>query len=470
VFYLNKEELLDLIKTGEGYTLEFKESFSSSIDKEICAFANANGGKILLGVDNNNQIVGFSSSNSLVSQIQDIARNMDPSFKVTFEMKDNIGIIYVPEGRDKPYSAGGRFYLRQGANSQRMNRAELLKFLQNSNQISFEKQINEDFDFENDFDVAKFNAFVSKTSIDSPLSKMHILKNLNLLTEDKPNNACVLLFSHRITKFFLSGDISCVLYKTENKSEMLDKKEFNADFISNFDNAVSFILRNTRTLVEIKGRERLEQSEIPEEALREAIINAMIHKDYFLEGRILIEIFPSKIVIANPGKLLFDKKELGKVSMTRNPILSDCMFRVGLVEKIGSGISRMQTLFPSVKFELSLNWFKITFPRINEVKRKKRVEKFKITKNELKNKKISKEVLLDYLGESWEKVGRTLGVTQLKLIIILSAKKEITIRELASELDISTTAVENNLKKLKDSGILERLGSDKEGSWEISHP
>ena len=70
---------------------------------------------------------------------------------------------------------------------------------------------------------------------------------------------------------------------------------------------------------------------------------------------------------------------------------------------------------------------------------------------------------------TWEKVGRKLGVNQLKIIIVISAKKGVTIRELASELDISTTAVENNIKKLKDLSILKRIGSAKEGYWEIKN-
>ena len=143
---------------------------------------------------------------------------------------------------------------------------------------------------------------------------------------------------------------------------------------------------------------------------------------------------------------------------------------ISIVERIGSGISRMRTLFPKVKFESSSNWFKVIFTRIVDMKRKKGIEKFKITKDELKNKKLSKEVLLDYLGESWEKVGRKLGVTPLKLVLVMSVKKDITIRELASELDVSTTTIENNIKKLKDAKVLKRLGSDKEGSWEINYP
>ena len=281
---MDKKELLELVKTGEGYTLEFKEDYSSSIDKEICAFANGNGGKILLGVNDNNVIIGFTSSNRLASQIQTIARNMEPSLTVDFEIVENVGIINVPEGKDKPYSIGGKHYLRQGSNSQRLNRDELIEFLQNCNRVSFEKQINFDFDFKKDFDKSKFESFIGKAGISDSLPKKHILKNLNLLTDNKPNNACVLLFPHRVTKFFLSADISCVLYKGNNKAEMLDKKVFDADFISNYENALIFILRNIKNKAEIIDLIRVETPEIPKDALREVILNAMIHKIILLKG------------------------------------------------------------------------------------------------------------------------------------------------------------------------------------------
>jgi len=464
---MNKKELLELIKTGEGYTLEFKENYSSSIDKEICAFANANGGRILLGVKDDNSIINFSPTNTFASQIQSIARNIEPYFSVDFEMIDTVGVISIPEGKNKPYSVRGKHYLRQGASSQRLNRDELINFLRNCNKISFEKQINKDFNMKEDFNKKKFESFIEKANISKTLSTNHILKNLNLLTENKSNNACVLLFPHRVTKFFLSADISCVLYSGNSKLSMLDKKEFNADFISNFENALNFILRNIKTKAEIIGVRRVETPEIPEKALREAILNAMIHKDYFIEGRILINIFANKIEILNPGKLLFDKKELGNISVTRNPIIADCMLRAGFVEKIGSGIKRILELTPNVKFKISSNWFSVIFNRENEVKRKIGIQKFKITKNELKNKKISKDILIDYLGADWEKVGSKLGVNQLKIIIVMSAKKEITIKELSSELEISTTAIENNIKKLKEAKLLKRIGGDKEGTWEI---
>ena len=162
---MNKKELLELIKTGEGYTLEFKERIGN-LGKEICAFANASGGKIILGVKDDGAIKGFELTNIIRSKIQDIVRNMDPSFYVTTEQVANVIVIYVPEGKEKPYFVRGHCYLRQGANSQQLNRDEIRDFFQRVNLIRFDRKANPDFNFKNDFDRKKFKQFlqVSYTS------------------------------------------------------------------------------------------------------------------------------------------------------------------------------------------------------------------------------------------------------------------------------------------------------------------
>lgn len=419
---MDEESLKELILTGEGYTLEFKEQFSSNLGKEICAFANSDGGKIFLGIDDNGKIKGIRKSNKLASEIQTLARNMEPPISVQFEMVGNVGVIYVPTGKDKPYSVGGKFYLREGANSQRLNRDELFDFVQKHNKVSFEKKITEDFDIEDDFDNKAFENFLDKAKIPKDLPRKHILKNLNLLTENMPNNACALMFSKKITKFHLNADISCVLYNGDSKISMLDKKEFDGDFIFNFESALSFILRNIRNAAEIVGSRRIETPEIPEKAIREAILNAMIHRDYFNNSRILINIFDSKVEIINAGMLLFPEKDLGTISFPRNPILADCMLRAGFVERIGSGIKRIRELTPNADIRISGEWFILTFkrkPLISKTRGKQGINKGQTRGKQGKNsKKLSLEErrkwILEYL-EDHLKIKSSLVSKELKV-------------------------------------------------------
>ena len=302
---MNYDEIIELLKVGEGYTIEFKARINESLAKDICAFANASGGKIILGIDDKtNKIKGFQLKNESRSIIQNFARNIDPSLLVNIEQINNLVIIYVPEGKDKPYFVNGKCYLRQGANSQKLTRNEIRNFFQKENLIRFDRKINIKFNFNRDFNQLAFNKFIKEAGIDQNLSKEHILKNLDLVEDGKLTNTGVLFFSKSIHSFFLNSIISCVLYQGTERTDIIDKEDFDLDFITNLEKTIKFLLRNLRTKIIIKDLKREEKPEIPKAALRELILNAMVHRDYFSEGRILIEIFKNRIEISNPGGLI----------------------------------------------------------------------------------------------------------------------------------------------------------------------
>ena len=438
---MNEKELLELIKTGEGYTIEFKERLNSSLGKEICAFANSSGGKIILGVSDDGSIKGFNLTNADNSKIQDIARNMDPSFKVAIKKVSNLVVIYVPEGKNKPYAVNGHFYLRQGANSQQLSRDEIRTLFQRENLIRFDRKANNDFNLSKDFDKKTFESFIKKANIDPTLSQKHILTNLGLFTDNKLNNTGVMFFTSKISKFFLNAVIGCVLYDGTTKTKILDKAEFDEDFVSNFNNSVIFALRNLRTEYVIKKIEREEKPEIPEEVLRELIINAMIHRDYFSEGRVLIEIFSDRVEISNPGGLLFKKSNFGTISLSRNPLFVDMVHRLRFVERVGSGIHRVQeALGNRVNFDLNSDWFRVIIKR-------------KVT----------------VFGTVNDTVFGTVNDTEKNIILEMKNNPKITYDKLEEKIGKSRRTIIRTVEKLKKRGIVIRIGSDKTGHWEIQN-
>ena len=442
---MNKNELLELIKTGEGYTLEFKESFSNSIDKEICAFANSKGGRILIGVNDNGEIINCKLSNSKRSQIQTIARNMDPSFTVIIKQMENVSIIEVSEGKEKPYSVGGHYYIRIGSNSQKMKREELRKFFQKEGLILFDQKPCIKFDFNNDFDIIKFSKYIGLAEISNTLDRKDLLINLSLLDGNYMKNAGVLFFCHRITKFFLNSVVVCVLYKGLTKTNILDKKEFNADILSNYENAFNYLISKLNTEYIIK-KERIEKLELPEEALREAIMNAIIHRDYFSNGHVQIDIFSNRVEISNPGTLVsgIKKKDFGKRSLPRNPLLMDLMLRINKVEKVGSGIQRikdsMRVYGLNVKFNISENFFAVEFKREFD--------------NQVGNK-VSRWLVSELVD------------SQKKILKLVEQNPSISKAEMSENIGISTTAIDKNIETLKAKGLLKRVGSPKTGHWEL---
>src|SRR3989338_9956682 len=110
---MNEKEIEFILQEGEGLKIEFKEGISN-IDKEMVAFANAEGGRIFLGIGDDNKVKGIKADNKLKSQIQDIANNCDPPIKIKLEEFDNMIVIHVTEGEDKPYKCSNGFYLREG--------------------------------------------------------------------------------------------------------------------------------------------------------------------------------------------------------------------------------------------------------------------------------------------------------------------------------------------------------------------
>ena len=344
---MNKEELKLLMSQGEGYNLEFKENYSKNLGREMSAFANAIGGKIIIGINDKGQKTGFKISNKIKSEIQDMARKSDPPIKIDIGNVDtDILIIDVFEGKEKPYSYGGKFFIREGANTQQLAREEIRTFFQKEGGILFDEMPNKNFNIKKDFDNSKYNKFLVKADISRIANKKIVLENLGLLKDECMKNAGILLFAKSVTKFFINATITCCIFKGESKVEILDRKEFDSDIYSNYESAILYLQKNLKTRYVIKDAgPRKEVLEIPEEVLREAILNAILHRDYFEKGAcIMVEIYSDRIEISNPGGLVagLKPKDFGKKSLSRNPLLFGLVHRMGLVEKVGSGIERMR--------------------------------------------------------------------------------------------------------------------------------
>ena len=446
-----------LISQGEGYNLEFKESFSNGIAREICAFANADGGKVLLGVSDGGEIKGVTISNDLMSRIHDISRNMDPSLKVEISRIGNVLIVEVPRGTDKPYSVNGKFYVRDGANSQQLKRDEIRRFFQEEGLILFDEKLNYDFDLEKDFDEVVFGAFLEMTRTSPVLEKDDILKNLGLLKDGCLKNAGVLLFCKKITAFLLNATITCVLFQGRDKYKILDRKEFEGDLYSNYQDAFTYLQSKLNTEYIIKGGPREEKLELPESALREAILNAIAHRNYFLNANIQVYIFSDRVEITNPGGLPpgMSYADLGKKSMPRNFLLFGLMQRMGLVEKVGTGILRMNHAMKEYRLEKPVmeadeNWFTIVFKR-PELERESFEGRGKTTPQKTPQKTTQK-ILTGLEGKVLDAIINDPSVSRNGIALVLS---------------ISPDTVKEYLERLKQKGVIKRIGPARGGHWEV---
>ena len=134
---------LDIILSeGESYTVEFKETPDKELPEEVCAFANASGGKIYIGIHDEGYVVGTDISNAARSRIQDTINKVEPRINVSMDVIDNIIMLTVPAGTHKPYSCPAGFYLRSGPNSQKLKRDNIIEFFQSEDRVLASGEIN----------------------------------------------------------------------------------------------------------------------------------------------------------------------------------------------------------------------------------------------------------------------------------------------------------------------------------------
>ena len=174
-----------LIQTGEGYHIEFKVSVDKSLVKEACAFANADGGTILIGVTDDGQYKLLNIDNRLLSQVQDTLNQIEPKIQINVFHSNGILVIEVPRGAAKPYACSDGFFMRFGANSQKLTRNEIMHMFQREGVISFDAIENNKAKFETDFDQAAYKQFLLKARMSDLLEPKQVLKNLGCLTEDE---------------------------------------------------------------------------------------------------------------------------------------------------------------------------------------------------------------------------------------------------------------------------------------------
>ena len=356
---MDKEELSEIIEKGEDSFTEFKEEkvHPDDLAAEMVAFANTEGGKILLGVSDKKEIKGLSIPDKEMQRAENISHNnCEPSLAVSIEKikvnKKIILCIYIPKGPERPYRTNrGVYYIRTSSGKRQATREELLRLYQATRSIYYD-ELPVPATSIDELDILYFRRFFEsfyQTKIEDMNADLNkLLENMKVLTwMDEKLVFTVggyLLFGLNPQKEFPFGKITIAKFDGNEIGEEFEKKDLEGKLVEQIDGADRVLNQYLKTKVKIEGFGNELKFEIPKGVLREAVVNAIAHRDYHIPSQIRIFIFDNRLEIMSPGKLpntvTLENIKLG-VHSERNQLIVSYLAKMGYMTQIGTGIPRM---------------------------------------------------------------------------------------------------------------------------------
>lgn len=394
------------MKFVESDCCELKSILTKDIKKEIIALANANGGKIYIGIDDNGNVIGIDNIDDNLQALTGMANEgIKPSLieytQIKVEKYDNkdIIVIDIQSGPNKPYYLADKglkpsgVYLRHGSSSVQVSDEIIRKMIFEHASLRFEEMIskNQNLSFE----------YLEKKFKDNNLSfEKNKHKLLNIVNEENKYTNLGLLLSDQCPY-----TIKCAIFNGTNKMEFRDRKEFTGSILKQVDDIFEYFELFNKISGKIIGLKRIDIRDYPEYSLREALLNAVIHRSYYFDSSIMVNLYDDKFEILSMGGLIdgITMKEIFKgVSSSRNPNLVNIFYRFGYVESFGTGVGRIMDSYAQYErkpiFDETKNTFSITLPNIN-------YEKVSTKSNIISPSLSQKEIIINYLKE-YNKINR----------------------------------------------------------------
>ncbi len=356
------------IPKAESKTVEFKSTFNHDVIVALVAFANADGGDVYVGVRDDGKVIGVQ-----------LAKESETTW--TNEIKTKTAPAIVPEADRivvggkcvvrlhisplpvKPTSVQGRYYVRRAKSNHLMSLAELSDLYLKAAGDSWDALPNRrDLDA---ISLEKVASFAKRMNPDNPDDPLRVLRKLSLIRDGHPTNACYLAFAEDYCQetAFQTG-------RFKTRSHIIDDRTFNADLLGELDGVIAFVKNHLMAELVITGKpEHDVRYDYPVEAIREIVLNMLVHRDYCGAGVNTIKIFDDHMEFTNPGGLphgltVDDLLSDAYVTSPRNPQLASLFKAVGLTERYGSGIKRIEDACRRhggvrVEFENHETWFKV---------------------------------------------------------------------------------------------------------------
>ena len=372
---MTEEDLRALIAQGESQRIEFKaaEADAADVAREIVALANSGGGSILLGVGDDGEILGLwyaqpPNIGRHIRTMPDLAawrqwvvnvsrHNCEPAVPVAVEHSVTEGrdllVVHVPDGQDKPYRANGRVYVRIDREVHEATREEVGRLIFDSGRVQYERLPVPDAEL-SDLDDALVRSYLADVRRlpypDDSGERARLLTNLGFATQHSgrlvPTVAGLLLFGAQPQDRLPAATLKCAFFYGLHQGEQLrDRSDIVGPLHRVIDEGAAFVARNRRLVPRMEGIRRVDVPEYPDYSVREAIANALAHRDWSLEGaKVRLFMFDDRLELWSPGRLPppITLERLGYDQFSRNRLIARVLLERGYIEEVGLGIRRMR--------------------------------------------------------------------------------------------------------------------------------
>lgn len=445
---MDVEQVKDIISRGENHEIEFKESFHSTqiTSKIICALANTLGGILFFGVEDKGSIIGIKENLDEIQQkIANSNQAISPIPLISVEIyeidqKNIIAIVIQRTPDGTYYTFRGAIYVKIGSTIKRLEGQTQLNFLKNRQILTFDESYDSLMKID-DLDKIKIQNYLNVRNqnnyFDTHTIKEFLISN-RLASENgdlKIKNPTVLLFGKNSNQFCPQAEIKLVQFSGNEPVKIIAHKLIQDDLINSIEQSIDFLKSHINKSIKIEETKREEIYEYPKSVIREAIVNAVAHRDYFSKDAIQIYIFDDRIEITNPGSLPQDlpKELFGTISVQRNSIIYRFLRDMSYVEGLGTGIPRMKNEMRNIglddpDFKFTESFFRVIL--YNKRGLKKSIES------------------IDDLNEK-----------QKKAIVYLKKHKSIKAQTYADINKVSHATAVNEINEMIQYGYLKKIGA-----------
>ncbi len=507
-------EVNNILLQGENEKVEFKTSFSKSVIETLVAFANTKGGVVYVGVKDNADVIGVDTEKeSLQKWANEIKLKTVPSIIPDMDVislnDKKIVTIRIQEYPVKPISVQGKFYKRISSSNHLMDATEISDLYLKSMQYSWDSYPYHGASFD-DLNEEKIRQFIAKVNESGrfvlPNNEKEALVKLRLLRDDVPTNAAMILFS----KEDLLYNVHIGRFKTP--STIIADNMISGNLYDVVEKSMQYIISHIKFAFEITGQttQRTEIPEYPLEAIRELLLNAVIHRDYQSSTDIQIKIFDRSIQFFNPSGLygditVEDLKTDFYTASTRNKLIAEAFYLTKDIEKYGSGFVRVRkqiASYPTMKFDYRNDGYgffaefsytkqktlndvtkdvtNVTNDVANVTKDVTNVTKdvtnvtndvANVTKDVTNVAKDVTNVAKDFTSVPQGVVANAIDdVTNnrmLKILALIKENSQISTAEISKKLNVTKRTIIRDIEILKQQNILVRIGATRSGSWKI---